>query len=112
MESTAEMLDALRARAGSDGKAAALLGVSQVTYSRWRSPHTPDLPSDENGVKIAELLQLDPAYVLAVVNGERAKSQETRATWRRMADAFGKAAMFRGRRRRPRPHVTRRAGPI
>lgn len=92
MKSTAAMLDALRTRAGSDGKAAALLGVSQVTYSRWRSANTPDLPSDDNAHKIAELLKLDPAFVLAVVNGDRAKTKETRATWHRVAQAFGKAA--------------------
>lgn len=90
MRSTQELLDGLRALAGSDRKASALVGVSQPVFSEWRTGKT--WPSDERAARIAELLQLDAAYVLAVVNGERAKSKETRATWRRMADAFAKAA--------------------
>lgn len=94
MKTTTAMLDALRAKAGSDGKAAALIGVSQVTYSRWRSPRTPDLPSDENTVKIAEQLGLDARYALAVVQRDRATSDDVRDVWNKIVQAFGKAAML------------------
>lgn len=90
MKSTTEILDALRAQAGSDGKAAAQIGVSQVSFSRWRAGR--DFPSDDNVLRIAELLKLDPAYALAVVNGARAKSHETKQHWQRIARAFNKAA--------------------
>lgn len=93
MESTRHLLDKLRAQLGSDGKLAAQLGVSQVTVSRWRSPAFPDLPSDENAVELAKLLDVDPVYVLAVVRADRTKSDETRAAWVRVAERFKDAAV-------------------
>jgi len=90
MNRTKHFLDALRVKAGSDGKAAALMGVSQVTYSRWRAGR--DFPSDENGIKLAELLGQDARFVAAVIRADRAKSEEARSMWRSVADAFGKAA--------------------
>ncbi len=92
MESTRAMLDALRARAGSDGKAAALFGVSQVTVSRWRAGR--DFPTDEHALKLAELLEVDPAYVLALIRAERAKSSQARAQWQRVAERFKDAAVL------------------
>lgn len=90
MQTVHDLLDALRTRAGSDRKAAPLVGVTQASFSEWRRSH--GYPDDERARRIAELLQLDPAYVLAIIHGERAKSKETRAAWRRVAEAFGKAA--------------------
>ena len=90
METTQEFIRALRERGGSDTRAAPLLGVSQNTFTEWRNGTA--LPSDEHAIKIAELLQLDPAFVLAIINGERAKSKLARAAWQRVAAQFGKAA--------------------
>ena len=80
------LLDALADKAGSDRKAAPLVGVSQVGISAWRTRRA--LPDDDKARKIAELLQLDPAYVMALVHAERAKTKETRETWQRIAQAF------------------------
>jgi DNA-binding transcriptional regulator YdaS (Cro superfamily) len=86
----AEMLDALRTLAGSDAKAAPLVGIRQSSFSQWRRRHA--FPSDEQARRIADLLGLDAAYVVAIIHGERAKNDETRAVWQRVAAAFGKAA--------------------
>lgn len=90
-KSLREMLDALAAKAGSDRKAAPLLGISQVGVSAWRTGRA--FPDDDKARRIAELLQLDAAYVLAIIHGERAKTPATRDTWRRIAAQFKDAAV-------------------
>ncbi len=80
------LLDALADKAGSDRKAAPLIGVSQVAISAWRTRRA--LPGDEKSRKIAEVLNLDPRYVCALVHAERAKSPETRSMWQSVAQAF------------------------
>lgn len=84
------MLGRVVKNAGSERRASALFGISQSSFNNWRRARA--LPNDDQARRLAELLQLDPAFVLAVIHGERAKTKETRATWRRVADAFGKAA--------------------
>lgn len=100
MKTLSEMLDALAARAGSDRKIGPMLGASTQSPSMWRTGRT--LPDDDKARRIAELLDLDPAYVLAVIHGERAKSDATRAAWARIAAKFGfnnaRAAPTRGRK--------------
>lgn len=86
MDSIRDLIDTLRAKSGSDNKSGPLIGVSGVTVSRWRTGR--DFPTDENALKLAELLDLDAAYVLAVIRADRAKSDEARATWQRIAQAF------------------------
>lgn len=90
MKSTIELVEAIRDQAGSDRKAAALFGITQASFSRWRAGD--DFPTDDNAVLIAELLKLDDAYVLAIIRRDRAKSKRAKAAWQRVADAFGKAA--------------------
>jgi transcriptional regulator with XRE-family HTH domain len=87
MKTLSAMLDALAERAGSDRKIGPMLGASMGAVTQWRTERS--YPDDDKARKIAELLDLDPAYVLAVIHGERAKSDATRAAWRRVADAFG-----------------------
>lgn len=89
METTRDLLNALRERAGSDRKAAAQLGVSQQSFSSWRRYA---FPEDDHAKAIADALGLDPAHVLAIVYSDRAKSPETRAVWQRIAATFSKAA--------------------
>lgn len=84
------LLDALRAHAGSDAKAAPLVGVRQSAVSQWRRGHA--YPDDEQAMKIAEVLQLAPEYVLAAVRADRTSSRKARAVWLRIAQQFGKAA--------------------
>lgn len=90
METSVQLITAVRDIAGSDRKAAPLVGVSQTVFSNWRNGT--DYPSDDKCVRVAQLLNLDPAYVTAAVRADRAKSQETRAMWQRVAATFAKAA--------------------
>jgi hypothetical protein len=82
-----EMLDQLTKRAGSERRASNLFEISPTAFNAWRRRRA--LPDDEQARRLAELLQLDVAYVLAVIHGERAKSDATRAAWRRVAETFG-----------------------
>lgn len=91
MQSLNSLLDAVRDRAGSDRKAAPMIGVQQQTVSAYRRGHA--FPDDDKARRIAELLQLDPAYVAAVIHAERAKNAETRAMWGRVAEKFKDAAV-------------------
>lgn len=90
MSSFQDLLNALRQRAGSDAKAAPLVGIKQSSFSQWRRGHA--APDDEQAVKIAEYLQLDPALVLVLVRIERTRSRKARAAWLRVAERFKDAA--------------------
>lgn len=87
-----EMLDTLVAREGSERRATAFFDIGQSSFNNWRRGRA--FPSDDQARRLAELLKLDAAYVLAVIHGERAKSKETRAAWHRVAEAFKDAAMI------------------
>ena len=93
METTRDLLNALRERAGSDRKAAGMLGVSQQSFSSWRRYA---FPEDDHARAIANALGLDPAHVLAIVYSDRAKSPDTRAVWQRIAATFGSAVLAVG----------------
>lgn len=84
------ILDALRDLAGSDAKAAPLVGIKQSSFSQWRRGHA--YPDDEQAMKIAAALKLAPEYVLAAVRADRTGSRAARAVWLRIAEQFGKAA--------------------
>jgi hypothetical protein len=90
MQTTVELVAAVAAIYGSDRKAAAHFNVSQTTFSRWHNGD--DHPSEEKAVQLAELLQLDPAFVLAVIRADKAKNEAARAAWSRIAATFSKAA--------------------
>jgi len=93
MDTTRDLLNALRERAGSDRKAASMLGVSQQSFSSWRRYA---FPEDDHARAIADALGLDPAHVLAIVYSDRAKSPDTRAVWQRIAATFGSAVVAIG----------------
>jgi len=91
METLTDLLDALNERTGlSDRKLGPLLGAGEGAATQWRTGRS--FPADEKIPQIAKLLDQEPAYVAAVINLSRAKSNETRAMWQRVAQAFGKAA--------------------
>lgn len=90
MNTFRKMLHALTERAGSERKAAVLLDISPTSFNAWCRARA--FPTDEQARRLAALLQLDDAYVLAIVHGARSKSDDTRATWDRIAAAFSKAA--------------------
>ncbi len=85
---TVNFLDALRLKlnASSDYKVHKFAGIPQQTVSQWRNGQ---VMSDEYAVKVADLLGMERAYVIACVNAERAKEgSETSGVWRQIADAF------------------------
>jgi hypothetical protein len=92
VQTTMELVTAVRDQAGSDRKAAPLFGVSQNTFSEWRNGTA--FPTDDYALKIAALLQLAPEYVLAIVRHDRAGSQPAKRAWRRIAESFKDAAVL------------------
>ena len=71
----------------SDYALAKLLWLTRQTVSAHKSGSAKAF-GDETGQRIAELLDLDPAYVLACLAAERAKRPDVRATWQRVAEQF------------------------
>lgn len=93
---TVDFLDALKARyeIASDYALAPFLGVSQQTISQYRAK--PQYLDDKVAIKVAQLLDLHPGYVLACVHAERAKRPEVREVWEKTANAlkgFGLAVL-------------------
>lgn len=86
METTNELLDKVKARYGlpSDYALAAKLGMSRERISKYRT--IGGALADENALKVAELLDLNPGYVLACMEAERTHSDAARAAWEKLAD--------------------------
>lgn len=89
---TVDYLDAIKARhnLSSDYQLWKLTGWSKATISAYRNK--PQYFSDEHALLVAELLDLDPAEVLADVYAERTKNSEVRAVWARVAQVMGRHA--------------------
>lgn len=94
MQNYDELLLAIMRRAGSERRAAALFGIAPTSFNAWQRGRA--LPDDDQAAKIAQILDLDPAYTLAVVHLERARKKECERgvtdAWRRIVDMLGKAA--------------------
>lgn len=91
---TTEYLDALRARLAlsSDYQLAAALRVTRAAVSRYR---TGGAHFDEDiALRVAHLLTIDPARVLADVAAERARTPEARTAWRRIANSLAVVPLF------------------
>jgi hypothetical protein len=90
---TIEYLDAVRARLNlaSDYRLAKVLGIRVQTVSNYRHGRT--AMADDVAVRVAELLQLDPARVLADMAAERSSSEAVRAIWSRVAATLSVAAV-------------------
>lgn len=85
MKTTADFLDALRVKLDlpSDGRLAAFLGIHRQYLSRYRrNVITFD---DEMAMKVADLLDTDPAYVVACMHAQRAKTVKEQKLWERIA---------------------------
>lgn len=85
MKTTADFLDALRVKLDlpSDGRLAVYLGIHRQYLSRYRrNVITFD---DEMAMKVADLLDADPAYVVACMHAQRAKSLKEQKLWERIA---------------------------
>lgn len=90
---TNEYLDAVRERLNlsSDYRLAKVLGVHTTAITNYR--HGRSRLADHVAVKVAELLQLDPARVLADMAAERSTSEEVKAIWSRVAATLSVAAL-------------------
>lgn len=92
METTLDFLERLKAKydGASDYRAAQLLGVTKSAVYSWR--HRGKHMGDDTAVKMAELLDLHPAYVMACTSAERSESDKTISVWQQVASQY--AACF------------------
>lgn len=87
---TIDILDAVRLRLkslnrkDSDYEAAKTLGVTQQAVSHWRARrHAMD---NDTGLVAAKFLNMEPEYIMFCLQLERAKSDDARSFWRRLAE--------------------------
>ncbi|HEY8085315.1 MAG TPA: DUF3693 domain-containing protein [Methylophilaceae bacterium] len=89
MNTTIDYLDAVKIRHGvvSDYALAKILGISQPTISNYRVKLSP--MDDKVCIRVAELLKIEPAAVLASVHIDRAKSEDEKKVWKSIYDRVG-----------------------
>lgn len=94
MRTTPEFLDAVKAAHNlpSDYALAIALGITRSSVSKLRNGK--DCLGDETAEKVAELLGIEPAYVVACCHAERAKKPSQRRLWETVAEKFAHAAML------------------
>lgn len=92
MNTTIGFLSAIKARYNlpSDGRLAVMLGLTRSSISRFMLGK--DSLGDETSVKVADLLDIDPGYVIACIHAERAKEVKTRMVWERIAEKMAAVA--------------------
>jgi plasmid maintenance system antidote protein VapI len=85
MNTTIDFLNQLKAKfsLSSNYALAKKLGQTDTAIARWA--HGKNTFSDETAIKVAELLELDPAYVVACIHAERAKHEGEKRLWERIA---------------------------
>lgn len=93
LESTVDLLEAMKELHGweSDGEIARRLKVPQPTISSWRVGTR--TPGDDHALKIAEVLDISPALVMAIAAGERARGKETQKIWRKLAEQLARGVV-------------------
>ena len=92
MKTTIEFLDELKARNGgaSDYSIAKILGITHQMVSKYRLGK--DCLGDSTAIRVAELLEIEPAIIIASVHAERAKSDQEKAVWREILEKLGGVA--------------------
>lgn len=94
METTVVFLERLRSRLGgvSDYKLALALGVKTTTVTNYlKRGRTMD---DKVAIKVADALEISPAYVVACVHAERAEDGESTRLWTEIAAKFAACFVF------------------
>lgn len=88
MATTIDFLDALKARNGglSDYAVAKVLGVTRGAISHYRNNRS--FLDDTTAIKVANLLKIEPGYVMASCHAERAKSADEKAAWMAVLSRF------------------------
>ena len=92
MRTTLDFLDAVKARHSlpSDYSLAPLLGITKQEVSKLRNRKA--FLGDQTALRVAELLEIDPAEVLSAVHAERAKNPKEKAAWASMFERLTSAA--------------------
>lgn len=89
---TVQLLDLAKSRQGvSDYGLARILGVGQSTLSNYRNGRS--RPDDRMAVRLADLAQLDAGQVVAWLNAERAKDDESRRLWQGIAERLARTVV-------------------
>ncbi len=91
MESVKKLLDLAKAKTGSDYKTAQHLGVGRAAVSNWRGERS--APNANDAWKLAELLDANPAIVIATCEAARAKDGERQAWIERVVKLGGRACV-------------------
>jgi transcriptional regulator with XRE-family HTH domain len=96
MSHTVELLDRYKKAAGlkSDNAAALTLGVTRSSVSAWR--HGKNRPEPETVEAMARAAGLSAAKWVPLIEAERAKTQEARATWLRIAGTAASVLLVLG----------------
>jgi len=89
MTTTIEYLNAVKSKTGavSDYALAPKIGLSKQMISRYRLKK--DFLSDEVALKVASILEVDPAIVLISVHAERAKNEPEKRAWTALFERLG-----------------------
>lgn len=89
MKTTIEFLDAVKEKHGipSDYALAKALKVSKQTISGYR--YGKSFFDDAHALMVAELLDLEPAYVMACAHAERAKKDDEKRAWQTIIERLG-----------------------
>lgn len=89
MRTTVEFLDAVKDRNSltSDYALSNLLGITRSAVSALRNKK--DFMGDSTAIRVAELLDLHPGYVMACCHAERAKKAEEKAAWASVIETLG-----------------------
>lgn len=85
MKTTIEFLSAVKNKYDlpSDYALAGKLELSRASISRFMNGK--DNLGDETAMRVADLLDLDPAHVVACIHAERAKTEKEKKMWERFA---------------------------
>ncbi|HLP99251.1 MAG TPA: DUF3693 domain-containing protein [Sideroxyarcus sp.] len=85
MKNTIELLNEVKAKYGlkSNYALARKLGQTDTDVARWMKGK--NTLGDAAALNVADLLELDPAYVVACVHAEREKSDALKKVWERIA---------------------------
>jgi hypothetical protein len=85
MQTTKDFIALLKTKHGlkSNYAVAKLLNQTDTAVARWA--HGKNSFSDETAMQFADLLDLDPAYVVACMHAERAKLDAEKKLWERIA---------------------------
>lgn len=94
-KTTVDFLNDVKAKYGitSNYALAKLMGQTDTAVARWM--HGKNTLSDETAVKVAELLEIEPSFIMACIAAERSKDAKVKAAWKHTAEVlYGLAAVL------------------